>query len=353
MKFFTILFLLVNTANAQQFYTNISYRAGGNETYYLNSDSCDKLTDSTNLPIYTCPLGSVHAYNDIAVDAQYMWYISRSGELYKRKLADTTSCTYIGRFSYGQETFTPLVADTVGNIYTASYSKDSVFLYKYNQVSFKKIGNLPDWAIPCGDMFFYENRLFLTCYYQRTDSIFILEISTIPEQSCYYMSLGNMYTYSAFTIRPPEGDDKVFIVPSWHTGPEDTSMLVEIDMRAKKILDTVCTYVFMSRGAASYYPAYWDTTHCPVTTDISSSGISDRSISISNPAKSKVIFQTNVAADEIKYISLYDLSGRIVKSYQQSQFPDNIDISSLAEGMYIIRILLHDATIWNEKIIVR
>ncbi|MCQ2308559.1 MAG: T9SS type A sorting domain-containing protein [Bacteroidales bacterium] len=54
-------------------------------------------------------------------------------------------------------------------------------------------------------------------------------------------------------------------------------------------------------------------------------------------------------ADQVNEISLYDISGRLVKA-QQSGF-GSIDISGLAPGMYVMKVALGDGKVFEEKIV--
>ncbi|MCQ2315511.1 MAG: T9SS type A sorting domain-containing protein [Bacteroidales bacterium] len=67
-----------------------------------------------------------------------------------------------------------------------------------------------------------------------------------------------------------------------------------------------------------------------------------------NPASGSISVSVNSGA-EIESVSLFDISGRLVKA-QQSGF-GSIDISGLATGMYVMKVALDDGKVFEEKIV--
>ncbi|MCQ2317618.1 MAG: T9SS type A sorting domain-containing protein [Bacteroidales bacterium] len=67
-----------------------------------------------------------------------------------------------------------------------------------------------------------------------------------------------------------------------------------------------------------------------------------------NPAANSLKINVSGSA-EIESVSLYDISGRLVKA-QQSGF-GSIDISGLATGMYVMKVTLDDGKVFEEKIV--
>ena len=67
-----------------------------------------------------------------------------------------------------------------------------------------------------------------------------------------------------------------------------------------------------------------------------------------NPAAGSISVVVNSGA-EIGSVSLFDISGRLVKA-QQSGF-GSIDISGLATGMYVMKVTLDDGKVFEEKIV--
>ncbi|MBP9994310.1 MAG: T9SS type A sorting domain-containing protein [bacterium] len=67
-----------------------------------------------------------------------------------------------------------------------------------------------------------------------------------------------------------------------------------------------------------------------------------------NPASGSISVSVNSGA-EIESVSLFDISGRLVKA-QQSGF-GSIDISGLATGMYVMKVTLDDGKVFEEKIV--
>lgn len=356
-KYVTFLILLLGSltkANAQQFYVSASpFGTPDNKTYKLHIDSCGTFTDSTNLPIFTCH-SSGHI-NDIAIDKDNtLWYITDTiinktiySALTKRKLSDS-NCQFVAQFPFSS--MNSLVADTIGNIYiTGGYGGG--WLYKYDGNNLSVIDSLPKHMAPAGDLFFYNNRLFVTCNSSSLDTAYIAEYNfNDPGQACYYMPLGKMQPYSAFTIHKEAASDRVFILDV-HTPNYDKTSLIEIDIPNKKILNTLCTYPIVARGAASRYPAVWDSTSCPPPSGISSHTKVSDDLRIYNPANDRIVVKTSVESSEIVHVDLFSLSGMKIKSYTKSEFPNNLDISAIPIGLYILQVKINTGQVWNKKVL--
>lgn len=353
-RLYLLLLLILgqlNSLHAQQFYiSTVSTQPLDFKTYYLNSDSCDIISDSTNLPVFTC-MNSGKDYRDIALDGTNIWYVTLYGELYSRKINDTNSCKFHGSFESTQVVVTALVADTVGNIYAAgTRGGDTNILYKYSNNTFTRLGLLPKWATPQGDLFFYHNRLFLTCYDYNTYARYIIEVDSIPSNSCYYMPLDTFSASAAFTIRQKEGNDRVFILGT-KDGAFVPSFMLEVDMKTKSIKDTICKYPITVSGAASYYPAVWDTSYCPPVSVSDKLLSTNNIISVLNPSTNNIRISTTINNADIEHIYLYDISGRRIKNYYSSSFPHQLDISDIPNGLYVLHIKSIQGTNWKFKVI--
>ncbi|MCB9065463.1 MAG: T9SS type A sorting domain-containing protein [Chitinophagales bacterium] len=350
---FSILFIfLFNQSQicAQKFYVNTVSTTGiVNKTYNLNADSCDIISDSTNLPIFTCT-GSGQFYTDMAVDDTNLWYVTSQGKLYSRKINDTTSCKYVGAFENGLVTVTALISDTIGNIYAGGRIGDTNIIFRYHNNTFSRVGNLPQWATPLGDLFFYQNRLFLTCNNGTTGNNFILEVDSITKQSCFFMPLSKFNAFGAFTIRPKEGKEEVFLLGT-QDGTLTPSYLVEIDMIGKTIKDTLCTYPFTTSGASSYYPAIWDSSTCPPVSVTNKSSYKHELVSVLSPCKDIIRIISTIDNASIEYLRLYDTFGRKLKSYNNSDFPNNLSISDIPDGIYILYIRSIDGLNESYKVV--
>lgn len=350
--FFVVAFLPTNICCAQQFYVTTSPLSGvDNKSYLLNIDSCTLFTDSTNLPVFSC--SSQYHIDDIAFDKDdNIWYLNNYGELYKRKANDTV-CQYVGQSPGGNNA---MVADSSGNIYLAggyalAGSHKSGLLSKYDGSSFAANDTLPNGVFSAGDLFFYENRLFLTATNSNLDSSYILEINLhSPKHSCVYMQLPDMRPYGVFTIKKENETARVFIL-SVDTPNYNSTALVEIDMPNKKVLNTLCTYPFMARGAASYYPSIWDSTSCPKPTFIKNYTSKGEYINTLNPVSNRIRVATNMTSKDIHKVCLYGLSGTLLKTYTPKEFPDKLDISTVPSGLYLLQIKSVEGVLWKEKVL--
>ncbi|HLA53782.1 MAG TPA: T9SS type A sorting domain-containing protein, partial [Flavitalea sp.] len=72
-----------------------------------------------------------------------------------------------------------------------------------------------------------------------------------------------------------------------------------------------------------------------------------------NPARSFVNLNMNVAESGKAMISIYDVSGKLVKAEQFNKDPQqitkNINVSSLNRGVYMVRLTIGSKTIGTEK----
>lgn len=220
------------------------------QDYYITTPDANSLNTVYRLDVGYCDFTQVpycnngETFTDIALDKDdNLWYVTDNLNLYSQKLNDTV-CQYIGRFS-DNGLVNSLVADPAGVIYASGFDDNGNELFKYDG-SFSVVGKLPDAMVSSGDLFFYENRLFLTC--ANTDSSFIAEL-TLPDltQSYSYIKL-NSPAYGGFSI-VKNGISESYIM----TTDNNTSALVKLDMLNRLALDTVCTYPFSVYGAASYY----------------------------------------------------------------------------------------------------
>lgn len=359
-----IIFLISSIpAFSQNFYVNAWKDINKNEnlTYEFIVGQCDIPSDSMDMKIYTCKAtGQPHpnwidsAYTDIAIDAsQNLWYVTLAGYLYTRKLDDTASCKYVGTFLDTPATFSGLVADKNGTIYAAASRGGHSVLYKYDAATgFKYLGKLPKGVVCSGDLFFYKQRLFMTCVDNKVDSFFVYEIALAdPSQSCYYMSLNGMAApWAAFSAN--DGiKDRVFIV-SIDTANYTSSQLFEIDMDNRHKLFSICKYPFLIRGAAAYYDATSDTTHCPfVPNSVAAKTQQHEELTIYNPSNQTIRINTSLSDHDIRSICLYDVYGKRVSQYSTNNFPDNMTTGDLPDGMYLLHIAAKDGRQWKEKIV--
>ena len=264
-----MVFVLVK-ANAQTFYAVININIGppyGNLTYELNTNNCD------SSKIFTC-ISSVTQYDydslyfDIAIDTSgNIYYVTSTAKLYTRKYSDSNSCQFLGVFnSYNIEA---LVTDLEGNVLAAGYDTNGIpalFRYDTKAKKFYTIGNFPNNFLPSGDLFFYEGNLFMTA--EDLGDAFIVEVViNDPSKSCYYMNLGSINPYSAFSIQYPTYSDAYVISTelnnSSYTGY--ISKLYKINLQAKTLSDVICEYPFQITGTATVYkytPEIIDSNSC-------------------------------------------------------------------------------------------
>lgn len=250
--------------NAQTFYSNtvVNYQIE-NRTFQLNVLNCD------SSKIHTCPPTNnivqffENTYSDIAIDSnQNIYYVSSWGSLYKRNLADTSSCQFLGTFGH---TINALVTDVMGNVFAAGNENSLCTLYKYevHTNSFSTVGTFPSTFFSAGDLFFYEGKLFLTATNSIFTNSFLVQVNlSNTSQSCYYMDLQNLHPWGAFCIKSGLLTKAYLISTDTIFTDNFKSSLFEIDLLSKTISSPICTYPYQITGAASVYSFTTDTSVC-------------------------------------------------------------------------------------------
>jgi Secretion system C-terminal sorting domain len=339
------------SVTGQSFYvTSPVYSPLGNKTYLVD------IADCHFSPVFTCvPTNDTseffqNEYTDIAYDKmQNLWDVSGWGSLYKRSLADTTSCEYVGSFTT-TGAVNALAVDSNGTVYAAGNAGGVCTLYKYDSTGFSTLGNFPAGMFSSGDLFFYENRLFMTGTNSVFSEAFLVEVALPdPALSCNYMSLYNLQAYGAFSLAYGTVS-KAYIMT---TDGTSWSSVIEIDIPGRSITGVVCSVPFVINGAATYYARTSDHTAC--VPEVAPGAISVEKAApfckTLNPAGTKVRINTNISPAMINKITLYDLAGRKVKDFATQDFPDGFDISDLSNGMYILEVVTNDGRQWNGKVV--
>jgi hypothetical protein len=355
-----LLWLLPGSAAAQKFYVEtLDFKAP-----YLSKTLVLDLTSCDTAEIYTCPptqdtgLGP-GLYTDMAIDhKQNLWYVTQSGNLYRRNLNNDSSCEYIGDFTL-PGSWVPyvnaLVADDGNALYAAGANSQQTALYKLeyteDAIVFSVLGHLPPGWLSAGDLFFYEHRLFLSCSADATNK-FLVEVSLPdPSASCIYMDLNGLSAYGAFSTKTAQGS-KAYIVNAFANNY--TASLAEIDIPNKKVLSTLCNYPYLIGGAATYYDLVDDTTTCLTGPPISVNTVASQThgFKVLNPSSHYIRITTNIISDEVAGISLYDFSGRRVKDFSGEDFPERLNIADVPPGLYMLGLRLIDGKLSQHKLVV-
>ncbi len=428
-----------------------SYFVNSNRTYQMDINNCDSTKIYTCLPTNANNNNEDYFYLDIAIDASNnLYWVTSEGNLYTRKLNDTTSCQPLGVFdsNYLEVEINALVTDVSGNVLAIGSNHSSTNLYEYERSTkrFLNLGSLPTGFYSAGDLFFYEGKLFWTSYTGSNSDFFLEEITIAnPSQSCYYMSLKNLNPYAAFSIQNGTCSE-VYIISAGDT----TSTLYKLDLYSKTISPPLCTYPFVINGAASVYnysPSIIDSNNCfpvdsntcttmPVTllnftsallnktvklqwqtaTEInsnyfvierSSDGINFSGIGkvnaagnsnslkqysfldnnplsvnyyrlkeadfngsvsyskilqvnmpqsqalniIGNPVQHVLQLQINASSSQTNYLSIFDFSGRRLKTFNAQNGVQNIDVSFLNAGSYVLQMITADGEVYDERFI--
>ncbi|MBL7911475.1 MAG: T9SS type A sorting domain-containing protein [Bacteroidia bacterium] len=319
------------------------------KTFLMNLQNCD------SLKIYTCPPtvdifnSPEMTYTDIAADKNYLYYVTGgSGIFYKKNIGDTTSCQHLGTFNHS---INALVADTMGTVYAAGQQNGICRLFKYNSNVFTQIGILPGNFFSSGDLFFYNNRLFMTGTSANFTSSYLVEVDiNNPPQSCYYMGLQNLQPYAAFSVN--NGNvSRAFIIGNSNVASVNTSSLIEIDMQAKTIGTVQCVYPFMVGGAAINYDYSTAGISLCNTTSLKNQFSDVNFFKVNNPITDFITFQTNVNLSDISSIELFDVSGKRIKNFTGSDISEKINITDIAPGIYILNMHAIAGDQYQQKLI--
>jgi Secretion system C-terminal sorting domain len=324
MKNYITLLLLVamQPCFCQVFYVNrINYYTYENELFEAN------LSDCTLTPITICPPISSEYY-DIAADAIGNLYLGAAdGNLYRQNL-ETGSCALLGFTDTG---INALVADTKSYVYGAGPGG----IFKYNVVAntFEFMGTIPEPYMSAGDMFFYDERLFLTVITTDFTTTALLEIKTgNTADSCIVGTIP--FSYAAFAIDYGEYS-KAYLIDTDNYG---NNFLKEVDMETYTVGDEICFFDNSNNmsygilGAATVYERTSFETSCILDTDT----FTEYYINIANPCYEHINLETNIDHSYFSNLTLYDMTGRIIKQVK----PENIlnfDVQGIASGSYIIQ----------------
>ena len=177
-------------------------------------------------------------------------YWSGGGKLYRRLLADTTSCELVCTCPFGPG----IVADNEGNIYNGG----PLTKYDAQNDTVIMLGNLPPHVSSLGDIFFYEGTLYVITNYNIVNftDIQIWKVNIAdPSQSCYFMSLPSPpfnRIFGAFSINYP-GYSKAYVTNTNFVNSVDTADIYELDMTNGTVGNVVCRVPSSANGATSIY----------------------------------------------------------------------------------------------------
>ncbi|MBA2611707.1 MAG: T9SS type A sorting domain-containing protein [Bacteroidetes bacterium] len=345
-----LIFFIYYSSYAQDFYI-VSQRdlpSIINKTFKMNLQDCDSINT------YTCPptVDILNApecqFTDIAVNKTGIYYVTGgSGILYRRNIADSTSCLHLGTFNYS---INALVADTLGNIYATGQQNGICKLFKYNSGIFTTLGTLPNNFFSCGDLFFYMNRLFMTGTTSIFTGSYLVEVDIAnPSQSCYYMGLQNLQPWGAFSVYDGV-NSRAFIIGTSTTSVK-TSSLIEINMQAKTIGIVQCVYPFLVGGAGVNYEYSTAGSSICNLTSLSNQFSNISFFKVNNPVGDYMTFQTNIDLSNISSIELFDVSGKKIKSFKGSEISEKININDLTSGVYILNTRTTEGVQYQQKII--
>ena len=338
-----VFFLTSTKIFSQEFYVNIL----NTNPPYNNVQKLDVLNQNQS-PISFCSpsVNTTDVYTDIAIDSSNnMYYVSQVGELYKRDNS-TSNCSYLGHFStipnfyYGTNS---LVSD-MGNYLYAIVDDRNLFRYDINTGVFSKLGMLPDSQKSAGDLFFHENKLFLLTLTG------ILEINMAnPSQSCYFMDIDLPNLYAGFSIN--YGTNSKTYVFSYNFSTKNSQMY-EVDMANKTIGEPIRIYNSMIQGAASVYELTSTNSVCTPNLSTQEATTKEEYLNIVNPVKNNIICRTNIDRNQITSVRLYDNSGKLVKDFSNQKNIENLSISGISSGVYLLTLSTNNGKTFTKRIIV-
>ncbi|WP_417352145.1 T9SS type A sorting domain-containing protein [Flavobacterium alkalisoli] len=344
-----ILLFLPFFSFSQSFFIN-STNYAGTENYIYEID----LNTLTQEEIYACPTTNSDnqvfemRYHDIAVTQSHIYYCSAWGSLYRKSITDDLSCEYLGTFNIA---INSLCSDGSNYIYAAGFQNGESYIYKYNITTgvFSFMGYLPNEIIPAGDLFFYQNRFYVTTKNWDLPSCGIYEINMQDvNNSCNVMSLGNLQAYGAFSIDFGIYSKAYILVFDQGTV---TGTVYELDMEQYELGEPIYqinnSYI---TGAAAVYERTSLNSVCGVL------GLPDTEqagnyMNIANPVTNKIEIETNIDQNDILESRLFDISGRIIRDFSNKSF-DEFYVSGASSGTYILELKLSTGQKISKKIII-
>jgi len=254
-KYLVLYFILITALSAdlksQTYYVNVLRDPLDNRTYAINIQTHDTIRLFTCQPTNDTSQYFQNVYGDMAMDNnQNLYYVSEWGSLYKRSLTDT-SCHFLGSFGH---TVNALVADANGDVLAAGNGTGGCTIYKFTAASnsFSTVGKLPTTFFSSGDLFYYENSLFLTSTNATFTSSFLIKIDLSNlSSSCFYMDLPNLRPYGGFTVANPT--PRAYLLSYDGTSPSYSTVLYEVNLVSRTLSPALYTFPFGVMGAATDY----------------------------------------------------------------------------------------------------
>ncbi|MBV8326399.1 T9SS type A sorting domain-containing protein [Chryseobacterium sp.] len=338
LLFFVGVLLISPLSYAQEFYVSAVGNIPPNRIFRYNISNSSEITENFCPP--TVIAGEY--YTDIAIDSQNnMYYVTATGLLYKKN-ASEVSCEFLGDFTTAAgDTINSLVADS-GNYIYAIGSTSTLYKYDISNGTFMTMGDLPAGEAPAGDLFFYDHKLFLTTISG------ILEINMVnPSVSCPFMKLNVSNPYAAFSIDYGTYS-KAYILSSFFL----STTLYEVDMINKQLGNPIRTYSQLIYGAATLYNQTSVNAQCNLNLGVRETPPSDLYFNVTNPAKNRLIIQTNIDRNEIFSIQLFDTSGRLIKDFPNQERVSGLDISDISNGLYLLIVNTKKGEKYTKKLII-
>jgi hypothetical protein len=340
-------------ANAQYFYANsVTYPEISNTLHKISLldywiyefPACEPTNNTSELMELR--------YTDMAMDESHVYYVSAWGSLYKGDITNNDSCEFLGTFD---TSINSLTVDDGNFLYAAGYQNEEGYIYKYDIANNTIIlmGNLPTEVIPSGDLFFYKGHLFLTVTKENSPSkTFLYEINlNAPQESCEHMDFGIYQCYGAF-VTDDGSITKAYILTCANGDPITTSLRT-IDIENKTVGPVLATFDYLFMGAATSYNNVSTNMVCGML-GLNENYTDASFININNPVdlnQNLKIF-TNIDTKNFSIIRLYDITGKYVKNFD-SQNLDNLNISDMSSGNYIIEFNFINGEKMMRKLIVK
>lgn len=315
---------------------------------YLYEIDFDNLSQQQ---INTCSFNDT-SVKDIGVDNNNIYYCTSAG-FFVKSINGEESCEDI----YDIYMYPLNSLCIAGNfIYATGYTNDNAYLYKYNIPldTFEVMGSLPDNIRPYGDLFFYENKLFLVC--QQVDSsiyeLYQINMQNVSE-SCPYMSFEDYlpvgyHPNGAFSINNENNSTSYIVVYNTYL---DNTTIHELNIENKILYPQIMELDYKVEGAAAFYNLFSTNSVC------SSLSIEDAKptmsyMNITNPVFNKIEIETNINQNDILESKLFDISGRIVRDFSNKDF-DEMYVSGAASGVYILEFKINNGQSLLKKIIIK
>lgn len=160
--------------------------------------------------------------------------------------------------------------------------------------------------------------------------------NTISENGCFSIHLGEASSTDEFALSSAIFGIYAVGKDSIAFGQAEGTSLVYTESKAAVVFDNESVYVDVYPGANKFFE------FCPITT-VSTAKVEEKSFSVyPNPAIHSIQFD---AIKNNSMITFYDYTGKMVKQLNQVNAQEQIDVTDLISGIYLLKLTSKDGSV--------